>query len=194
LGRPRRSALLPPWSDAQAKILAAVLLADEGLHIRRIADLAGVSYSVAQREVDRLEKSGLLSSTRFQTSRVVRPNDRSSYLPELRGLLLKAYGPRTELAAFVERVDGVEEAFVFGSWAARYEGEWGDEPGDVDVLFIGEPDPRAVEEFEAIAEDRLGRPVQVTVVSRDTWEHPPTSFVRTLKNRPLVPIEVTTVS
>jgi hypothetical protein len=189
LGRPRRSAL-PPWSEPQARILAAIFLADEGIHVRRIADLAGVSYSAVQREVDRFEKSGLLRSSRFQTSRIVRPNESSIYFPELRGLLLKAYGPRTELVDLAEGLAGVDTAFIFGSWAALYGGEWVDEPGDVDVLLVGEPAPRAVEDFEAAAEDRLGRPVQATVVSPAAWEHPLTAFVRTVKSRPHVQIGV----
>jgi len=182
--------LLPPWSESQARILAAVLLTDEGVHIRRIADLAGLSYSAAQREVDRLEESGLLRSTRFQTSRVVRPNQRSALVPDLRNLLLKTYGPKTELVGLLREVEGVERAFIFGSWAARYGGDWGSEFADVDVLIVGEPEPRDVEEVEADAEDRLGRPVQATVVALDAWEKPGTAFLRTIKKRPLVEIDL----
>jgi predicted nucleotidyltransferase len=109
-------------------------------------------------------------------------------LPDLRALLLKAYGPKSELADLVGDVDGVLEAYVFGSWAARYAGEWGSAPADVDVLFIGDPDRIAVEDFEAAAEDRLGRPVQVTTVAPRVWSDSKTPFVRTIKGRPLVRI------
>jgi predicted nucleotidyltransferase len=171
-------------------VLATVLLSDEGVHIRRIADLAGLSYSAAQREVDRLEESGLLRSTRFQTSRLVRADERSVLLPDLRALLLKTYGPKTALVDLLRALHGVHQAFIFGSWAARYNGDWGAEFADVDVLLVGKPDRLSVEEFEAVAEDRLGRPVQATVVSPDEWRRPESAFVRTVQSRPLVEIEL----
>jgi predicted nucleotidyltransferase len=34
-------------------------------------------------------------------------------------------------------IDGVAEAYIYGSWAARYHGEPGSIPADVDVLVVG---------------------------------------------------------
>ena len=35
----------------------------------------------------------------------------------------------------------MEEAYIFGSWARRYEGELGPPPADIDVLIVGDADP-----------------------------------------------------
>ncbi len=37
-------------------------------------------------------------------------------------------------------LEGVVQVVIFGSWAARYEGERGLPPNDVDVLVVGAPD------------------------------------------------------
>jgi predicted nucleotidyltransferase len=37
-------------------------------------------------------------------------------------------------------VEGIEKVFVYGSWAARYHGEPGPVPNDVDVLVVGDAD------------------------------------------------------
>jgi predicted nucleotidyltransferase len=171
-------------------VLAAVLLTDEPLHVRAIADRTGLPYSVVQREVDRLEEVGLVRSSRVGAARVVRRVLGHLLDPELRQLLLKTYGPAEVLPELVGRLAGVREAFLFGSWAARYHGEWGEDPADIDVLLVGCPDEASVEELEADAEDRLGRPVEVTVISPEAWGEQRDGFVKTVRTRPLVPLEI----
>src|ERR671938_515232 len=91
-------------TPSQGRVLAAVLLA---------------------RPEDRLERYGLVTSERFAQARVVRPNERSAYLGDLRSLVLKAYGPAVVLGELLAPLDGIEAAYVFGSWAARLAGETG---------------------------------------------------------------------
>ena len=191
MGRPRSSPLAPILrSDAQARVLAAVLLSPESLHVRAIADRIQLPYSVVQREIDRLEDARLVKSSRFQTARVVRPNEAHPLYPELRALLLKAYGPQYLLSDLLLREPGSLEAYIFGSWADRYHGNWGAEWGDVDVAVIGKLSPARVEELESQAEDVLGWPVQITVIAPGTWRDATEPFIKTVQQRPLVPLEL----
>ncbi len=50
------------------------------------------------------------------------------------------------LAEELGRVDGIESAFVDGSFAARMLGDAGLSPRDIDVMVLGEPDVDAVYE------------------------------------------------
>ncbi|MGI0128759.1 MAG: ArsR family transcriptional regulator, partial [Thermoplasmata archaeon] len=189
MGRPRQSPLAPlPWSDARARVLAAVLLASDGLHLQAIAERAGVPYSVVQREVDRLERAHVVESKKLHTARVVRANIAHPLFAELRALLLKAYGPVEIMRELLVVEPGIKVAYLFGSWAARYEGRWGEPPADIDVLVVGELPVRRVESIEVEAEDTLGQPVQITVVPPEEWRSRGTAFVRTVRQRPLVPI------
>jgi predicted nucleotidyltransferase len=163
---------------------------DESAHLSALAERTNLPYSTVHREVDKLEDAGLVTSQRFANVRVVRPDDRSPYIEELRGLLLKAYGPATVLGQLLPKQD-VESAYLFGSWAARYHGEPGRDPGDIDVLVVVDAaaDLDAVYAAAEEAERILGRPVHVTLVDAERWAAPDSGFLRTIKKRPLVPIE-----
>ena len=90
-----------------------------------------------QREVAILEEADLVRSTPFATAKVVRPNKESPYWTEVSGLALKSLGPAMLVADVLADEPGVSDAYIFGSWAARYSGEPGPDPGDVDVFIHG---------------------------------------------------------
>jgi predicted nucleotidyltransferase len=167
-----------------------VFLSPETRHLRAIADQTGLPYSVVQREVDRLEEGRLVYSQRFGASRVVRPNVDHPLHSELRALLMKAYGPQMVISELLSNEPGVEAAYLFGSWADRYHGNWGAEWGDVDVAIVGRVPPVRAEELEAAADDALAWPTQIVVITPDAWSAGSESFVRTVKSRPLVPIDL----
>lgn len=55
-----------------------------------------------------------------------------------------ATGPVVILAEEFSRIDGIESAFLYGSFAARMRGEPGSAPHDIDVMVLGEPNVEAV--------------------------------------------------
>ena len=67
-------------------------------------------------------------------------------------LLALTYGPAAILPELLARVDGVREAYIYGSWAARYRGEPGTEPRDVDVLVVGDADEDDLDDVARAAE------------------------------------------
>ena len=177
-------------SPSQGRILAVLLLSqlEEPLTITEIGRRARVSSSTAHREIDRLERYGIVTSQRFAQTRLVRVDERNPYLEDLRSLVMKAYGPPALLGQLLGDVAGIEAAYVFGSWAARLAGERGPPPGDVDLLVVGHPDLDALEAAVREAEASLGREVQPTVASPAEWEAARSPLLRTIKKRPLVPV------
>ena len=179
-------------SEAQARLLAALLLGpdDPPPTLTGLASRARVPYSTAQREIDLLEEAALVTSERFAGSRVVRPNEASPIMDDLRSLLMKTHGPIQMVAEVLRGLKGVEEAFIFGSWAARYLGESGPTPADVDVLVVGTPSLTEVDDAAVELGERLGREVQMTVLTPDEWRAAGSGFVRTVRNRPRVQLRV----
>jgi hypothetical protein len=55
-------------------------------------------------------------------------------------------------------VRDVRRVYIYGSWAARHDGESGALPNDVDVIVVGTPARAAVYEAADAAQDRLGIP------------------------------------
>ena len=83
-------------------------------------------------------------------------------------------------------ITGSEAVMAFGSWAARYLGEPGRAPNDVDVLVIGSADPDEVDDAAERVERRIGMPVHATVRTRLQWESESESFIREVKSRPML--------
>lgn len=88
-------------------------------------------------------------------------------------------------------VAGVESAFVFGSWAARYAGEAGPPPRDVDVLVVADADLRAVRRVCRPVEEELRVEISPVTVEAAEWANAdPSPFIAQIKSQPLVAIPV----
>jgi predicted nucleotidyltransferase len=88
-------------------------------------------------------------------------------------------------------VRGVELAYVFGSWAARYAGEPGSPPRDVDVLVIGDADLRSVRRACRSVEEELRVEVNPLVIAPADWRTAdPAPLIAQIKSQPIVPIPI----
>ena len=116
-------------SRLQAEILTLVLLGPEQeWSLTGLASRAGASVSSVQREITRAEQAGVVRSRRLGSTRLVKAADSPLTAP-LTELLLRSFGPRQVLAEEIEGVAGIEKAYLFGSWAARYAGRGRPPPG-----------------------------------------------------------------
>ena len=91
-------------------------------------------------------------------------------------LLLRSFGPRQVVAEEFAELGGIEAAYLFGSWAARYAGLRGRAPADIDVLVIGAPDRDDLDEAAQRAGSRLAREVNVTIRSPSGGMRDETAF------------------
>jgi len=176
-------------TQIQGDILARVLLADEPLTIADLARELGAPLSTVAREVNRLGDAGILRIVRQGRGSLVSGNEANPALAPLRDLVAVAFGPRFVVAEEFAGMDGLAELVVFGSWAARYRGERGPVPVDVDVLVVGTIDRTAVYDAADRAAHRLHREVNPTVMSVQRWTMPDETadpVVRALRGRPLV--------
>ena len=184
-------------SPGQARLLARLLL-DDGRRWRSLTELSRwvrLAPSSVQREVDRLARAGLVETERVGNVRRVRANMDSPFFPELRGLVVKAFGPVPVLGAALSRVPRVEKAYLFGSWARYHLAPhmMQEPPRDIDVLVVGLPDPNRVYQACAVAERELGLEVSPTIVDPGSWSRAghadAPAFVRAVRTSELVPLD-----
>ncbi len=180
--------LLPIFrSEGQGRLLARVYLApDRPTPLAGLARELGLDRGGVAREADRLEAAGLVLSERIGHQRILRPNRDSPYFPYLYGLLLVAFGPAILVGPALGKITDIDEAFLFGSWAARYLGEPGADPADVDVLVVGRPDRASTYRVARDLTEQIGREVNITILPRERWNEPQEGFVREVKRGPLV--------
>jgi len=184
------SALLPLLrTPFLGELLAWLYLhPQEETSLTEIASRFGVSSATASREADRLAEAELITERRHGNLRLLRANVDGRLAAPLTELFSLTYGPIAVLGDLVLPLAGVEEAHIYGSWAARYSGERGGVPKDVDVLVVGNPD----ELYEAArgAERLLGREVNVHRVSPERWRDPGADpFLTSVRSRPTVRLE-----
>lgn len=186
--RTESPALAPIFrSHLQGKLLAAVLLGTDARTIAALARTVQAPESTVHREVERLIRTGVFTSRRVGRARLIQPNDDNPATRPLRDLVLIAYGPQYVIGDLLAGLDGISQAFLYGSWAARFHGEPGSVPNDIDVLIIGSPDRDDLHDRLSEASQRLHREVNPTVASAERWADRATDpFLTTVASRPMV--------
>ncbi|HEX9866215.1 MAG TPA: nucleotidyltransferase domain-containing protein [Acidimicrobiia bacterium] len=132
--------------------------------------------------MERLERSGLVVSKTSGRSRLVEPNRSSPIYRELRSLLTKSMGPEPRLRDALSSIDGVQDAFIFGSWADPDQMA----PQDIDLMIVGDPDLGQLYDLVSGVEADVGRPINVVVRSGDEWASADGAFERAVKSRPRI--------
>lgn len=182
--------LLPIFRSRPQGELLALILADDARRwtIAELAERTGQPYQTVTAEVRRLERAGLVSSSSVGRTKLLAANEASPYLGPLSQLATMAFGPPLVIAEEFATVGAIDTIYIYGSWAARYRGEPGPPPNDVDVLVIGRPDRDEVYDAARRAEQRLGRDVNVTQRTRKQWDTSTDGFSRQLRASPLVEV------
>lgn len=179
-------------SDTQGLLLAELYLYPEKERTAtELARLAGTGLPNASRELSRMVNAGFLHARSSGRNRYLRVNEKHPLYRPVSEILRYAYGPVAVLTPLLREVSGAEEAYIYGSWAARLSGEVGPNPEDIDVLVIGnDVDHDALDAAADAARQRLGREVNPRAISRRAWDEKADLFLRHLKERPLVRIPI----
>ena len=169
-------------------MLALVYLHPETSYsVTDIARHIGSSVPGVHSEVNRLVLAGFLRDSRIgNVRRISAATDTPVYRP-LTELLAVTFGPKPVLTDLLAGIQGIEEAYIYGSWATRYDGEAGSIPNDIDVLVIGDIDPDCLDDIARDAQRVLRRPVNITRLRRSAWTAEPAQpFVQAVRSGPLV--------
>lgn len=175
-------------SDTQAAVLAALYLArpEEPWTIRRLAEHAGASEAQVSREVTRLVDAGLAEEERRGNQRLVAAVEDGPVAHHLRGLLNATLGAPVVLRQLFADRDDVDQATIFGSYAARAAGRPGPPPGDVDLLVIGEISPQVVYDLARDASLQLGLEVVPVIRTSDEWARDDSGFASEVRSAPSI--------
>jgi predicted nucleotidyltransferase len=170
-------------SPEQERLLGELFVfAVAPISLSELAARAGTSLGGTHKEVERLEASGLIRSTTRGRNRLIEADPSSPVYQELRGLLLKTLGPEPLLRSTLADIDGIEDAFIYGSWADPAQRS----PADIDVLIVGDPDVGAVYDAASSVEAKVGRPVNVTIRSPAEWADSDRAFEQAVKSGPRI--------
>ena len=185
-------ALLPLFrSRLQGELLALLLVdPDREWTLHDLEERTGAPYQTVVSEIRRLTDAALLAAHTVGRTKIVQANPSTPYLAPLTQLVLMSFGPPLVIDEEFAGVAGIEELFIYGSWAARYHGAAGPTPRDVDVMLIGTAPRDDVYEAASRSERRLRRDVNVTMRTAAQWADADDGFSRQVKDSPKVQLRI----
>jgi predicted nucleotidyltransferase len=131
------------------------------LHVRELAKQLDVDPSNLSKELARLEREGLFRSEVSGRQKYFRLNREYPLFKEMRSIVAKTVGVVAILRDSLKRIEGINEAYLYGSFARNQQ----DAASDIDVLVIGRPKADLLAEAAGKLERQLGREINYTVLT-----------------------------
>lgn len=160
---------------------------DQEFSVSDLAKRLEVPLSTLHREVVRLNDAGLIASRVSGRNRLLRANTGHPASAALTQLLEVTFGPKVVVAEEFA-LAGAEHVVIFGSWAARYAGQAGSPPRDIDVLVVGKVDRADLYDAADRCRARLGIEVNPVVRTTQQWDDPSDALVTQIKNSAYVTV------
>jgi len=130
-------------------------------HLRGLADRLTIDPSNLSREMRHLEREGLFRSEVVGRQKYFRLSREYPLFDEVRSIVAKTIGAVPLIARSLKNIEGIEEAYLYGSFARNQQ----DTASDIDVLVIGTPRNQALGEAVGKLERQLGREINYTVLT-----------------------------
>ncbi len=135
-------------------------------HLRDLAERLSIDPSNLSKELGRLEHERLFRSEVSGRQKYFQLNRDYPLFDEVRSIVAKTIGAVPLIAQSLKKMEGMEEAYLYGSFARNQQ----DAASDIDVLVIGAPRSEALAETVKKLERQLGREVNYTVLTRKEFE------------------------
>jgi len=136
------------------------------LHLRDLAKRLAVDPSNLSKELRRLETDGLFVSEISGRQKYFGLNRKYPLYSEVRRIVEKTIGAVPLLAQSLKKVQGIQEAYLYGSFARDQQ----DAASDIDLLLVGTPKAEVLALAIQALERQLGREVNYTVLGRKEFE------------------------
>jgi predicted nucleotidyltransferase len=131
------------------------------VYVRQLAAALGADSTNVSRELARLEREGFLRAEREGRQLYYTVNRDYPYLKPVFALLRGSVGIMPALKRAIEKVNDIEQAWIYGSFA---KGE-ADGKSDIDLLIVGSPDQTQLAAEIRKTEQALRREINYTVLA-----------------------------
>ena len=139
---------------------------DARFYIRELERKIKEEAKNVSRELKNLEALGLLISEKQGNLKYYSVNENFFLYPELKAVIFKTTGVRGLLREALERLKGIETAFIYGTYATGKESV----SSDVDIMVIGKPDLNELNEVISDLEDKLNREINYMCFDQEEFK------------------------
>ena len=154
--------LLELRSKARRKLLAYYFTNPVARHhLRELAGRLEVDPSNLSKELGRLEREGLFRAEVSGRQKYFQLNRAYPLFKEVRSIVAKTIGAVPLIAESLKKINGIDEAYLYGSFARGRQ----DAVSDIDVLVIGTPRGKVLAAAVRKLERQIGREINYTVLA-----------------------------
>jgi predicted nucleotidyltransferase len=174
------------FSKVQQRVLGLIFARpDRSFYTSEVIKTVDSGRGAVERELSRLQSSGLVSVERIGNQKHYRANRDSPIFEELHGLVLKTVALKESLKTALEPwANTIKSAFIYGSVAKGTDTA----QSDIDLMVIGDRlDYSGLYTALQIAEDRVRRKINPMFLSTAEWRRRSSedgSFARKLRSQP----------
>lgn len=152
-------------SNITAKLLSFFFLnPHESLYVNEIAEKLSLDKRNLVKKLRELEKEGILSTLSRGNLKFYSINRGYPLYKEYRSMILKTLGLEAKLKKILCEIQGIEKAYIYGSYAK----DTMDAHSDIDLLVIGRHDSIALQRRISKIQREAGR--EINVVNMDAKE------------------------
>src|SRR5260370_18312846 len=147
-------------------------------HLRDLAERLSIDPSNLSKELGRMEREGLFRSEVSGRQKYFQLNREYPLFDEVRKIVAKTIGAAPLITQSLKRIEGIDEAYLYGSFASNQQ----DAASDLDVLVIGAPREEVLAPVMQRLERQLGREIKYTVLTPKEFESRPPRKAAFLEN------------
>lgn len=127
----------------------------QSFYMQEIGRILGKKPGNFQRVINNMEKEGILISERKANARYFKANEDYPLYEEFKKIIFKTIGVAGSIKKALQKISGVDRAFIYGSYAKSKDNYL----SDIDVIVIGNCDEdKLIKEFDML-EDLLRREI-----------------------------------
>jgi len=134
---------------------------EKSYYLRELAKIIGKQPGVFQKDINKLVEKNILISEKIANSRFFKLNKNYPIYSELKGMFFKTVGAQGQIKEALSKIENIEIAFIFGSFAKNRE----DSLSDIDLMIIGNPEEDLLIGETSRIERKINREINYRIFS-----------------------------
>jgi len=135
---------------------------EKEFYLSEIARKISTSVGTCQRELDKLVKANILGSEKRNNLKLYFVDKKNPFYNDLKNIINKTIGLEGKIKKTVNKIKGVEFAFIFGSYV---KGNFSNN-SDIDLFIIGEIKEDEIFKKIKMLENEIGREINYHIYSK----------------------------
>lgn len=149
--------------NGKGEILKLMFLnPDKKYYLAEISKILGKNSSAYQKHIEGFIQDGFFCNERIGNMRFFWLNKNYQLYNEIKNIISKTIGVEAQLKTLLKKIDSVEIAFIFGSFAT----DKFNSNSDIDLFIIGEENQNAIIEHITKLETEISRNINYHIYSK----------------------------